>query len=76
MNLNINSILHKSLMSVCDIGRQQLSNNITMVMNTHNNIIIVGGVVFYVVCVVSKERGGYLFLELQVNIFEKVISYD
>jgi hypothetical protein len=45
-----------------------------MVMNTHN-IRIVGGIVFYVVCVVSKESGGYVFPELLVHVFEKVMSY-
>jgi hypothetical protein len=56
--VNLNGVLHKFLSCLCIptiIARQRLGRHIPVAMNTRNNRIIVGGIVFYTVRVVSKE---------------------
>jgi hypothetical protein len=53
--------INPSLQSLCQymyphiVARQQLGKNITATTNTLNNRRIVGSIIFFAVCVVSKE---------------------
>jgi hypothetical protein len=39
------------------IARQRLSKNVTAATNTHIIRIIIGRIIFYVICVVSRKVG-------------------